>query len=99
MQKNWRQKAKIKLFVDKVHVDNWSSEKEAALREFILREFHMDEGRCKVIINVSARQEIFVEFTVALMDDSVSALNVAKLLELNFFNLKIYRREESFVTQ
>lgn len=96
MQKNWRQKAKIRLLVGSQHVEEWSLEKETALRELILREFHLTEGDPWVQIKVSGREKIAVEFTVVCYDASVSAMRVAEALEQQFLDLKIHKREISF---
>lgn len=96
MQKSWRQKAKIRLLVDKCHIKDWTSEKEGQFRQFILREFHLDQDDLRVAITLLGRERIYVEFSVVCFVDSVSALSIAKALEYKFFNLKIYEHKVSF---
>jgi len=91
-----QQKAKIKLVLDQDHLVGWSPEKEEQIYQSILQEFQVTKDICRVKIDVVERHRIFVEFTVVVLGDSVSALHVAKQLEQRFLNLKIYSREISF---
>ncbi len=96
MQKNWRQKAKIRLLIDEQDIEDWS-EKEIQLRQFILREFHLDQDDPTVTFSVSGRERISVEFTATCYDATVSALSIVETLEKEFFGLRIYKREISFI--
>jgi len=92
----WNQRAKINLLVNKKHLDNWSSEREAELVKFIFSEFHLESDTSEVHISVKKGEKSSVWLSVALMNDSPSALKVAKTLERKFFEIDIFKRKISF---
>lgn len=88
----WKQRARIKLQVDK-KLDDWTPDRIQFLCDRILGQFCLDVDSCDLGVHISDQGRMFVEFTAALTNDSVSAMMVVQALEYAFFDLKIQSRE------
>jgi len=90
----WLQRAKIKLVMDSLRP--WGDSDLRAITELILREFHLDEGTCRLEVSLLDRETKIVEFTAMLSGESPSAMALAERLEHSFLDSRILKREVSY---